>query len=109
MKPNYSLLAVACAVVSVPLAVIMLNRRMPGDSVPVVRIASFNIALNRQEPGQLLDELRGGNSEQARKIAEIVQRNEIDVMLLCELDRDGAATTASVFADEYLAVSQKKG
>jgi len=70
-----------------------------------VRVATFNVALNRERPGQLLDELRAG-SDQARRIAEIVQRAEIDVLLLCELDRDDAAAAAQVFARQYLAVPQ---
>ena len=106
MRVNYTLLTVLCVAACIPLSLLVLNRQMPGSAIPVVRIASFNAALNRAEPGQLLEELRGGGCEQARKVAEIVQRNGIDVMLLCELDRDDVAATASVFADEYLAVSQ---
>ncbi|MBL8754056.1 MAG: endonuclease/exonuclease/phosphatase family protein [Planctomycetes bacterium] len=89
---------------SVPLAWIFLNRR--SADVPVARFASFNVALNRAEPGALLAELRGGGSEQARRIAEIVQRHEVDVLLLCELDRDTAGAAAEVFAHDYLAVGQ---
>ena len=106
MRSKYNLLTALCVIASIPLVWHLLNREMAASSIPVVRIASFNAALNRPEPGQLLEELRGGGCEQARQIAEIVQRNGIDVLLLCELDRDDAAASAAVFADEYLAVSQ---
>ncbi len=105
MKVNYTVLSALCLVASLPLAWRLLNRTMPGSAIPVVRIATFNVALNRPKAGELLAELRAGSS-QARKIAEIVQRNEVDVLLLCELDRDDAAESAKVFAKEYLARSQ---
>jgi len=105
MKVNFAALSLLCLCASVPLAWRLLRRAMPGDAVPFVRVATFNVALNRERPGQLLDELRAG-SDQARRIAEIVQRAEVDVLLLCELDRDDAATAAQVFARQYLNVSQ---
>jgi len=71
-----------------------------------VRCATFNVAMHRQQPGALLAELQGGDCEQARRVAAIVQQNEIDVLLLCELDHDDAGAAAAAFADRYLAVSQ---
>jgi endonuclease/exonuclease/phosphatase family metal-dependent hydrolase len=105
MKLPYALLTVVCLVASVPLAIGLLNRTS-AQRVPVVRFATFNAALNRALPDELLAELRGGGSEPARRIAEIVQRCDVDVLLLCELDRDAAAATAAVFRDEYLAKGQ---
>ncbi len=100
---NYTRWTVVCLLASVPFAWYVLERR---STTPVVRFASFNAALNRAEPGALLRELRGGTSEQGRRIAEIVQRQAVDVLLLCELDRDAAAEAAMVFAREYLRVPQ---
>jgi endonuclease/exonuclease/phosphatase family metal-dependent hydrolase len=94
------------ALASVPFVILLLNRRTAASSLPVVRVATFNVALNRDRPGALVDELRGGGSGQARRIAEIVQRNAVDVLLLCELDRDAEAAAARIFADEYLGVGQ---
>lgn len=105
MKPNYTLWTVLCLCASVPLAVLLLQRRS-ARGVPVVRFATYNAALHRGAPGELLAELRGGSSVQARAIAEVVQRCAVDVLLLCELDRDDAAEAARVFARDYLAVSQ---
>lgn len=106
MRLNYTLLSALCLLASIPLIVILWRRQAGGEAVPVVRIAAFNAALHREEPGALLAELRGGRSEQARRVAAIVQRCRVDVLLICELDRDAAAAAADVFADEYLAVAQ---
>ena len=103
MKPNYTLLAILCMGLSVPFIYYLANRNV---EVPTVRVATFNLALNRKAPGELLAELRGGQSKSAKQLAEIIQRHQIDVILLNELDRDEAAAAAEVFAREYLAVSQ---
>jgi endonuclease/exonuclease/phosphatase family metal-dependent hydrolase len=103
MKPHYSLLALLCMGLSVPLIYYLSNR---SASASTVRVATFNLALNRGEPGQLLNELRGGECQPARQLAEIIQRHQLDVVLLNELDRDDAAESAQVFANEYLAVQQ---
>lgn len=106
MKPNYTLLSVVCLLLCVPLSWSFLNRRSAQPPVPVVRFAVFNAAMTRDDAGAMLAELESGTCEQARRIAEIVQKNEIDVLLLCELDRDAAAKSAAVFAEQYLAVGQ---
>lgn len=103
MKVNYPLLTALCLCASVPLAWGLLGEA----PLPVVRVATFNAAMNRDRAGALLAELRAG-SEQARKIAAVIQRSQVDVLLLCELDRDDAAATAEVFATDYLAVPQDR-
>ena len=105
MKANYWLLSLLCLGLSVPLARHLLHRRSAGAE-PVVRVATFNVALHRPAPGALLAELRGGGSAAGKQLAEIVQRVQPDLLLLCEVDRDEAAAAAAVFADEYLAVGQ---
>lgn len=106
MKPNYTVLSLVCLLLSAPLAWSFLHRRSAQAPVPVVRFATFNVAMNREQPGAMLAELRSGTCEQAQRIAEIVQRNEVDVLLLNELDRDTAAEAATLLAERYLAVSQ---
>ncbi len=105
MKPNYTLLALLCMGLSVPLVYHLANRDAAGGAL-VVRFATFNMALNRAAPGQLLEELRGGRSEAAKKLAEVVQRARVDVLLVNELDRDDADEAMRVLAEDYLAVSQ---
>lgn len=94
--------AAACIVLAVPLSVVVLERRAAREVVPAVRFATFNAAMNRDAPGKLLEELRNGKSAHARQVAEIVHRNEVDVLLLCEIDRDAAGEAARVFQDLYL-------
>lgn len=103
MKYKYPLLALLCMGLSVPFILYLANRE-PAEAT--VRVATFNLALNRKADGQLLQELRGGKSEPAKKLAEIIQRHQIDVILLNELDRDQGAEAAEVFAKQYLAVPQ---
>lgn len=101
---NYTRWSVVFLVASVPLAILLVQRR--SEQVAVTRFATFNVAMNRANAGELLAELRGGVSVQGKRLAEIVQRVQPDVLLLCEVDRDDAAAAAAVFAREYLAVSQ---
>lgn len=105
MKRNFSLWALVCTIACVPL-LIHLGYSRSSIEVPVVRFATFNVALNRPAAGELLRELRGGASAQARRIAEILQRVRPDVVLLCEVDRDEAGEAAAVLQREYLAVPQ---
>jgi endonuclease/exonuclease/phosphatase family metal-dependent hydrolase len=70
-----------------------------------VRFATYNCSLNRRRAGMLLADLREG-SEQARQIAEILQRVRPDVVLLNEFDYDRKGEAARVFQTKYLAVSQ---
>ena len=105
MKFNYTWMALLCMGLSVPL-VYNLARRDRASGAPTVRCASYNLALNRPSAGELLAELRGGGSAPARKLAEVIQRARVDVILLNELDGDEAGEAMNVFADEYLAVSQ---
>src|SRR5262245_29173606 len=106
MKVNYTLLTVVCLCASVPLAWMFLNRRSAHATTPTVRFATFNAAMTRDDRGAMLAELKSGECKQAKRIAEIVQRCAIDVLLVCELDRDDAEEAMAVFADRYLAVGQ---
>ena len=71
-----------------------------------LRFSTFNASLNRGAQGQLLADLSTSDNTQAKVIAEIIQRNNPDVLLINEFDyvEDGAA--AELFRDNYLGVSQ---
>lgn len=71
-----------------------------------VRFATFNAAMNRRQASQLANELRDGNSRQAKNIAEIIQRVRPEVLLVNEIDLSPDATTAEVFLEHYLRVGQ---
>lgn len=74
----------------------------------VIRIATFNLALERREANVLRDELRSGESVQAKKLAEIIQRVRPDVLLLNEIDRDATGENLELFHKLYLQVSQNE-
>lgn len=66
-----------------------------------VRVATFNVAMNRKEAGQLIQNLKDGD-EQASRIACIIRLVQPDVLLVNELDySDGQA--AKLFLEKYLA------
>jgi endonuclease/exonuclease/phosphatase family metal-dependent hydrolase len=71
-----------------------------------IRIATFNIALERREAGALTAELRSGESLPAKKLAEIIQRVRPDVLLLNEIDRDEDRANLELFHELYLQVPQ---
>ena len=53
-----------------------------------IRVATFNVSLNRFNQGDLLADLAGGQDPQARAVAEIIQRSRPDVLLLNEFDEE---------------------
>jgi len=74
-----------------------------------IRFATFNSSLNRSTGGELIDDLSTPNNEQAQAVAEIIQRNHPDVLLINEFDFDQNGEAAQLFQDNYLAVSQSEG
>ena len=52
-----------------------------------VRFATFNASLNRATEGQLEQDLSTGDNEQARNVAETIQRADPDVVLVGERDK----------------------
>jgi 3-phytase len=78
----------------------------PRGNRDVVRFSTFNASLNRNAEGQLISDLSTPNNAQAKVIAEIVQRNKPDVLLVNEFDFDSGNVALSAFHDRYLAVSQ---
>ena len=71
-----------------------------------VRVATFNVSLNRPQAGGLIASLATPDDPQARVIAEVIQRVAPDVILLNEFDYDPDGTALAAFQDRYLAVSQ---
>ncbi len=74
-----------------------------------IRIASYNVAMYRGRSGQLAAELRSGHSQQAKRIAEVLQRVRPDVVLLCEVDYAPGDDPAGLFAERYAAKPQAAG
>ncbi len=71
-----------------------------------IRFATFNTSLNRSEEGELITDLSTPDNEQAQAIAEIIQRNNPDVILLNEFDFDAEGEGIRLFRENYLEVSQ---
>jgi len=78
----------------------------PAARDPGMRVATYNTALNRDAPGQLVRDLEGGQNAQAKKIAEVIQRVRPDVILLNEFDYDPDGRAADIFCAQYLNVGQ---
>jgi hypothetical protein len=74
-----------------------------------VRFATYNLSLNRPAQGMLRDHLSNPGVDdvfrrQAWNVAEVIQRNAPDVVLINEFDFDPEA--ARLFAQNFLAVSR---
>jgi 3-phytase/alkaline phosphatase D len=76
------------------------------NSTDTVRFASFNVAMNRRNAGDLKKELISGESPKTQKIAEIIQRVRPDVLLINEFDYDEAGEGLKAFQEKFLGVSQ---
>jgi endonuclease/exonuclease/phosphatase family metal-dependent hydrolase len=73
---------------------------------PSLRIATFNVALNRPEEGGLIRDLSTPDDAQAKAVAEIIQRVNPDVILLNEFDYDALGRGLALFQENYLSVAQ---
>jgi 3-phytase len=69
-----------------------------------IRFSQFNASLNRNAEGQLVSDLSTPDNAQAKAVAEIIQRNNPDVLLINEFDYSPQAV--QLFKQNYLAVSQ---
>lgn len=71
-----------------------------------VRVATYNASLNRGSEGQLVQDLSTPDHEQAQSIAEVIQINDPDILLINEFDYVEGGRAAELFRDNYLAVGQ---
>ncbi|MEH2367231.1 phytase [Nostoc sp.] len=69
-----------------------------------IRFSQFNASLNRNAKGQLVSDLSTLDNAQAKAVAEIIQRNNPDVLLINEFDYSPEAV--QLFRQNYLAVRQ---
>ncbi len=74
--------------------------------VEPIRFATFNASLNRFNAGDLVADLSTPDNEQAKAVAEIIQRVRPEVLLLNEFDYDADGEAARLFQANYLSVSQ---
>ena len=71
-----------------------------------LRVATYNLSLNRAVAGELEADLSTGDDVQARTVAEVIQRVNPDVVLLNEFDYVEGMRAANLFRDNYLEVPQ---
>ncbi len=94
-----ALLVVLATLVLTPAA---LAGQAPAD----VRFSTFNASLNRNFAGQLIADLSTPANQQAKNVAETIQRVRPDVVLINEFDYDANGTALRLFQDNYLSISQ---
>jgi 3-phytase/alkaline phosphatase D len=71
-----------------------------------IRVATFNASLNRFNAGDLVTDLSTPDNEQAKAVAEIIQRVNPDILLINEFDFDAAGQALSLFQSNYLGIAQ---
>lgn len=71
-----------------------------------LRVATYNLSLNRASAGELEADLSTPDDPQAHTVAEVIQRTNPDVILLNEFDYVPNMRAADLFRDNYLAVGQ---
>ena len=74
------------------------------STTDVLTVATFNASLNRDTPGQLLDDLATADNAQASNVAETIQRVNPDIILINEFDYDATAAAVDLFRTNYLEV-----
>lgn len=103
-----ALAAAAAAGLGVPAAGTAARAAQPalGRRGEGVRIATYNASLNRASAGQLVKDLETGTDAQIRAVAQVIQMNNPDVLLVNEFDVDEEGRGADLFRSNYLEVSQ---
>ncbi|WP_350280841.1 endonuclease/exonuclease/phosphatase family protein [Kribbella sp. HUAS MG21] len=71
-----------------------------------VRFATYNASLNRGAAGQLVSDLSTPGNAQAGAVAEVVQRERPDVLLINEFDYVPGQKAADLFRSNYLEVGR---
>ena len=74
------------------------------SSKEALRVATYNLSLNRGAAGQLVTDLSTPDNAQAKAVAEVIQRANPDVVLLNEFDHVDGGTAVDLFRDNYLEV-----
>ncbi len=77
-----------------------------GHGPTELRVATYNLSLNRNAPGQLVADLSTGTNAQAKTVAEVIQHANPDIVLLNEFDYVPGNVAVDLFRDNYLEVPQ---
>ncbi|HLT43316.1 MAG TPA: endonuclease/exonuclease/phosphatase family protein [Luteimonas sp.] len=82
--------------------------RMTEPETATLRVASYNVSLQDEDPGGLIQRLEL-DSSQARRIAAVLQKLRPDIVLLNEFDHDAEGRAADLFQQRYLERPQPGG
>ena len=119
--PRRAVGAVVCIVAAAALAGLTVT---PSSAAPArdadraggpatARFATFNVSMFRTTDGELAADLADADDErqdeEVRNVAEIIQRQRPDVLLLNEFDHDKGAVALQRFQDNFLDVAQAAG
>jgi len=77
-----------------------------GKGPTELRVATYNLSLNRNATGQLISDLSTTTNVQAKTVAEVIQRANPDIVLMNEFDYDDEGLAVDLFRENYLEVSQ---
>ena len=98
--------AAAAAGLGLPAAASAAEPARRGGDVQPLRAATYNVSMHRGREGQLLEDLAGGEDAQIRAVAEVIQINNPDILLLNEFDHDAEGRGIDLFREKYLEVPQ---
>jgi endonuclease/exonuclease/phosphatase family metal-dependent hydrolase len=79
---------------------------IPLFQAKTIRVATYNVALSQSSEGRLAALLRTGTNTSAKRVAEVVQIVQPDVLLVNEFDYDANGTGATRMNDRFFNVSQ---
>jgi 3-phytase len=71
-----------------------------------IRFATYNASLSREHAGWLLLDLTNPNDPQAKAMADLIQHQNPDVLLLTDVDHDTADRARYMFEQNYLNIPQ---
>lgn len=72
----------------------------------IVRFATFNTSLYRDQAAELIQDLSSPENAQAQHVAEIIQQIRPDILALQEFDYDPEGKALQYFQNNYLGISQ---
>ncbi len=78
-----------------------LKQLVPEKATGSLRIATYNVSLNREQAGALTQDLESGH-EQARSIAAVIRAVRPDIILLNEIDFVADNLNAKLFQQNFL-------
>ncbi|MEM7557659.1 MAG: endonuclease/exonuclease/phosphatase family protein, partial [Planctomycetota bacterium] len=79
---------------------------VPAKQDGTLRIATYNVSLNRPEQGKLREDLEAGN-QQAEALAAVIRAVKPDILLLNEVDYVAGKSNAEYFASQYISAIKK--